>query len=54
MISLVLRFRYRDSSALEGDAERVFEQRLVATHDLHADLLRWGITGATPVLRSSC
>ena len=39
--SLVLRFRYRDSRALlEGDAERVVEQRLVATHNLQADLLK--------------
>ena len=45
--SLVLRFRYRDSSALlEGDAERVVEQRLVASHDLHADLLKVGHHGS--------
>jgi competence protein ComEC len=45
--SLVLRFRYRESSALlEGDAERVVEQRLVATHDLHADLLKVGHHGS--------
>lgn len=45
--SLVLRFRYRDSTALlEGDAERVVEQRLVATHDLRADLLKVGHHGS--------
>jgi competence protein ComEC len=45
--SLVLRVRYRDSSALlEGDAERVVEQRMIATHDLHADLLKVGHHGS--------
>ena len=45
--SLVLRLRYRDSTALlEGDAERVVEQRMVATHDLHADLVKVGHHGS--------
>lgn len=45
--SLVLRVRYRDSSALlEGDAERVVEQRMIATYDLHADLLKVGHHGS--------
>jgi competence protein ComEC len=53
--SLVLRFRYRGSRALlEGDAERVVEQRMVATHDLQADLLKvWhhgSNTSSTPEL----
>ena len=44
--SLVLRLRYRGSTALlEGDAERVVEQRMVATHDLQADLLKVGHHG---------
>jgi len=45
--SLVLRFRYQDSRALlEGDAERVVEQRMVASHDLRADLLKAGHHGS--------
>jgi competence protein ComEC len=45
--SLVLRLRYRDSTALlEGDAEKVVEQRMVATHALHADLLKVGHHGS--------
>jgi competence protein ComEC len=45
--SLVLRLRYQDSSALlEGDAEKAVEQRMVATHDLHADLLKVGHHGS--------
>jgi competence protein ComEC len=45
--SLVLHFRYKDSGALlEGDAERVVEQRLVATHNLQADLLKIGHHGS--------
>jgi hypothetical protein len=31
---------------LDGDAERVVEQRMVATHDLHADLLKVGHHGS--------
>ena len=39
--SLVLRLRYNDSSVLlEGDAERVVEQRMAATHNLKSDLLK--------------
>ena len=45
--SLVLRLRYRDSTALlEGDAERVVEQRMIATHNLRADLLKVGHHGS--------
>lgn len=45
--SLVMRFRYRDASVLlEGDAERLMEQRMVATHDLRADLLKVGHHGS--------
>jgi competence protein ComEC len=45
--SLVLRLRYRDSTALlEGDAERVVEQRMLATHEMHADLLKVGHHGS--------
>jgi competence protein ComEC len=45
--SLVLRLRYRDSSVLlEGDAERVVEQRMVATHELKSDLLKVGHHGS--------
>ncbi len=45
--SLVLRLRYQDSSALlEGDAEKAVEQRMVATHNLHADLLKVGHHGS--------
>jgi competence protein ComEC len=39
--SLVMRFRYREASVLlEGDAERLVEQRMIAAHDLRADLLK--------------
>lgn len=45
--SLVLRLRYRDSTALlEGDAERPVEQRMVTTHEMHADLLKVGHHGS--------
>lgn len=45
--SLVLRLRYGDSTALlEGDAERAVEQRMVATHEMHADLLKVGHHGS--------
>ena len=45
--SLVMRFRYGESSVLlEGDAEKLVEQRMVATHDLHADLLKVGHHGS--------
>lgn len=45
--SLVLRLRYRDSSVLlEGDAERVVEQRMVAKHELKSDLLKVGHHGS--------
>ena len=45
--SLVLRLRYQDSTALlEGDAERVVEQRMLATHEMHADLLKGGHHGS--------
>jgi competence protein ComEC len=45
--SLVMRLRYRDSSALlEGDAEKPVEQRMVASHELHADLLKVGHHGS--------
>jgi competence protein ComEC len=45
--SLVLRLRYQDSSALlEGDAEKAVEERMVATHDLRADLLKVGHHGS--------
>jgi competence protein ComEC len=45
--SLVLRLRYRDSSALlERDAERPVEQRMAATHEMHADLLKVGHHGS--------
>ncbi len=45
--SLVMRFRYGDSRVLlEGDAERLVEQRMVATHDLRADLLKVGHHGS--------
>lgn len=41
ILNMVLRLRYRDSTALlEGDAERSVEQRMVATHEMHADLLK--------------
>lgn len=41
MIRWFCAFAIRDSIALlQGDAERVVEQRLVATHDLQADLLK--------------
>ena len=43
----MLRLRYRDSTALlEGDAEKAVEQRMVATHDLRADLLKIGHHGS--------
>jgi competence protein ComEC len=39
--SLVLRLRFNDSSVLlEGDAERVVEQRMAAAHHLKSDLLK--------------
>jgi competence protein ComEC len=45
--SLVMRFRYHEASVLlEGDAERLVEQRMIATHDLHADLLKIGHHGS--------
>lgn len=45
--SLVLRLRYGDSSALlEGDAERVVEQRMSALHELKSDLLKVGHHGS--------
>jgi len=45
--SLVLHLRYRDSTALlEGDAERSVEQRMAATHEMHADLLKVGHHGS--------
>jgi competence protein ComEC len=45
--SLVMRLRYRESSALlEGDAERPVEQRMLATYDLRADLLKVGHHGS--------
>jgi competence protein ComEC len=45
--SLVMRLRYRDSSVLlEGDAERVVEQRMAAMHDLKSDLLKVGHHGS--------
>ena len=47
MIRWSMRFRYGESSVLlEGDAERPFEQRMVAIHDLRADLLRVGHHGS--------
>jgi competence protein ComEC len=45
--SLVLRLRYRGSSVLlEGDAERLIEQRMIALHELKADLLKVGHHGS--------
>jgi competence protein ComEC len=45
--SLVMRLCFRGASVLlEGDAERVVEERLVATHDLHADVLKVGHHGS--------
>src|SRR5262249_19979243 len=45
--SLVLHLRYRDSSALlEGDAESMVEEMMVAGHDLRADLLKVGHHGS--------
>ena len=45
--SLVLHLSYGDSSALmEGDAESVVEERMVAAHNLHADLLKVGHHGS--------
>ena len=47
--SLVLRLGYLDSSPLlEGDAEKAVEQRMVATYDLRADLLKVGHHGSNP------
>jgi len=45
--SLVMRLRYRESTVLlEGDAERVVEQRMLAMHNLRADLLKVGHHGS--------
>ena len=45
--SLVLRLRFLASSALlEGDAEKAVEQRMVATHDMQADLFKVGHHGS--------
>jgi competence protein ComEC len=45
--SLVMRFRYRDSSVLlEGDAERVVELRMVSERELKSDLLKVGHHGS--------
>lgn len=45
--SLVLRLRFPNSSALlEGDAERVVEERMVTSQDLRADLLKVGHYGS--------
>lgn len=45
--SLVMRFRYRDSSVLlEGDAERVVEQRMASERELKSDLLKVGHHGS--------
>jgi competence protein ComEC len=53
--SLVLRFRFRNSSVLlEGDAERVVEQRMASSVDMQADLLKiahhGSSTSSTPEL----
>lgn len=46
--SLVMRLSFREARVLlEGDAEQAVEQRMVATHDLHADLLKVGHHGST-------
>jgi competence protein ComEC len=45
--SLVMRLRYRESSVLlEGDAEQAVEERMLASYDLRADLLKVGHHGS--------